>query len=637
MKHRRRIPALITATAVAGALLSAAGAQAASTGPSGSSPAAQPIKTTASALPAGSAATVAESPSGRYIVQVDRTSSGVGERIARIIRARKGSVVSLQGSLGMLTVQADRTTAQAIAATPGVRTVTPDRTAKTQALGFTASSQPGSMTNITRVTGAQSAWKAGYTGSGVDVAVIDTGMAPVSSMKDSAKVVVGPDVSFESQATNLRYLDTFGHGTAMSSIIAGREVAKGTGANYAKDTTNFYGMAPDSRIVSLKLADRNGTVDVSQLIAAIDWVVQNRKSNGLNIRVLNLSFGTDSSQSYVSDPLAYAAQVAWDNGIFVVASAGNDGKGASGLADPAYNPNLFAVGAVDTKGTDAMSDDVVADFSQHPNSTVLKREPDLVAPGVKIVSAGVPGSWISTNYPAAKLGNGFIRGSGTSQAAAVVSGAAALLYQKWPTMNPADVKELLTRTATKLPNQSTALQGRGELNVTAALASAPMSSNLFTGLLGGLVNTATGILNTGLLPATGAGSLEGSRGSFHVTMDGATLSGEKDIMSAGWANGVLVLLTKQLKMWGTDGKFNGNLWTNGAFATDATTVAGKTWGGRSWAGRSWAGTSWSGRSWAGRSWSAATWDGSSWTSDSWPTVVSRPGWTASQWSTASWN
>ena len=91
----------------------------------------------------------------------------------------------------------------------------------------------------------------------------------------SAKVVVGPDLSFESQAPNLRYLDTFGHGTAMSSIIAGREVAQSTGATYAADTTNFIGMAPDARIVSVKLGDHNGTVDVSQLIAGIDWVTAN--------------------------------------------------------------------------------------------------------------------------------------------------------------------------------------------------------------------------------------------------------------------------------------------------------------------------------------------------------------------------
>ena len=119
-------------------------------------------------------------------------------------------------------------------------------------------------------------------------------------------------------------------------------------------------------------------------------------------------------------------------------------------------------------------------------------------------------------------------------------------------------------------------------------------------------------------------------------MDGVTLSGERDIMNATWANNLLAGLTAQLRMWGADGSFNNSLWTDGAFAPDTATVAGRTWNGRSWAGRSWSGTSWTGRSWAGRSWSAATWNGSAWTSASWPTVVSRPGWASSQWSTASW-
>src|SRR6185312_12133280 len=224
-------------------------------------------------------------------------------------------------------------------------------------------------------------------------------------LKDSAKVVVGPDLSFESQDPDLTFLDTYGHGTHMAGIIAGREVAKGTGASYAADTTNFYGMAPDSRLVSLKIADNQGAVDVSQMIAAIDWVVQNKTNYGLNIRVLNLSYGSASPQSPSADPLSWAAEVAWKNGITVVASVGNEGDNVPGISNPAYNPWVIAVGAADTKGTDTISDDIVPSFSARQGGNWGTRNPDLVAPGVSIISTMPVNSNVYLTYPTAKIGN----------------------------------------------------------------------------------------------------------------------------------------------------------------------------------------------------------------------------------------
>ena len=106
-------------------------------------------------------------------------------------------------------------------------------------------------------------------------------------------------------------------------------------------------MAPDARIVSIKVADAKGQTDVSQAIAAIDWVVQNRNKNGLNIRVLNMSFGTDGVQDYLLDPLAYAAEQAWHKGIVVVVAVGNEGFGTGKVNNPAYDPYLIAVGSND--------------------------------------------------------------------------------------------------------------------------------------------------------------------------------------------------------------------------------------------------------------------------------------------------
>jgi len=148
-----------------------------------------------------------------------------------------------------------------------------------------------SMANTTAILGAQAWWDAGYTGAGVDVAIIDSGVAPVQGLSASGKIIYGPDLSLESQVTNLRNLDSNGHGTFMAGLIAGRD--DNAAAPYSANPSSVYlGVAPDARIVSLKVATANGGTDVSQVIAAIDWVVQHKNDNGLNIRVLNLSYGS---------------------------------------------------------------------------------------------------------------------------------------------------------------------------------------------------------------------------------------------------------------------------------------------------------------------------------------------------------
>ena len=222
------------------------------------------------------------------------------------------------------------------------------------AAGYDPASDVNSMASTTDYTGAQAWWAAGYTGKGVDVALIDSGVSPVEGLNAPGKVIHGPDLSLESQASNLTNLDTFGHGTFMAGLIAGRDAA-------------YRGMAPDARIVSIKVATADGGTDVSQVIAAIDWVVQHRNDNGMNIRVLNLSYGTNSSQWYGVDPLAFAVEQAWDAGIVVVAAAGNSGyqgKGSSpALANPAFDKRIIAVGASDSMGTATLADDTMPDFS----------------------------------------------------------------------------------------------------------------------------------------------------------------------------------------------------------------------------------------------------------------------------------
>ena len=272
-----------------------------------------------------------------------------------------------------------------------------------------------SMDVIRAAAGAEAS---GLTGAGVDVALIDSGVLGVAALDGPDKLVRGPDFSEDAPDPDLRGLDAFGHGSHMAGVIAG-----------ADPETGYEGIAPGARLVSVKVAGADGITSLVRVLMALDWVRQNRTTNGLNIRVLNLSFGVDARRSYVREPLAYAAEQLWNRGVAVVASAGNQADGTGSLDLPAADPFLIAVGATDTRTTVDPADDGIADFS----SRDAVRPPDIVAPGTAVVSLRVPGSTLDAEFPAARIGETFFRGSGTSQAAAVVSGLVALLLRRAPT------------------------------------------------------------------------------------------------------------------------------------------------------------------------------------------------------------
>ena len=477
-------------------------------------------------------------------------------------------------------------------------------------LDYSPRADSNSMLSTTLYTGAQEWWSAGYTGRGIDVAVIDSGVAPVAGLDGSDKVVHGPDLSLESQAPNLTRLDTFGHGTFMSGLIAG----SGDG---------YRGMAPGARIISLKVATADGGADVSQVIAAIDWVVQHAHDPGLNIRVLNLSYGTNSRQSYLVDPLAYAAEQAWKKGIVVVTAAGNSGyqrdNGVHGLADPAYDPYLLAVGGSDSMGTLDRRDDEVGDFSAGTLSCPTCRRPDLVAPGSHLQGLRVPNSFIDARHTEARIGDRYFRGTGTSQAAAVMSGAVALVLQKYPNLTPDLVKPYFEHHATKLHGFGPQAQGAGLIDLASMLRHEPQ-------------------LNAPPQrhpSSTGLGSLELSRGQDHLTRDGVVLSGERDIFGMPWNSAAMAAAQAAGSSW-SGGMWNGSSWSGSSWS--GSSWSGSSWSGSSWSGSSWSGSSWSGSSWSGSSWSGSSWSGSSWSGSSWSgSSWSGSSWSGSSWSAASWS
>ena len=445
---------------------------------------------------------------------------------------------------------------------------------------YDATTDRYSMAAATTFSGASLWWTAGFTGRGVDVAVIDSGVSPVPGLSGPGKIINGPDLSLESQAPNLRNLDTFGHGTFMAGLIAGKDDA--LTAPYAlAPATAYRGMAPDARIVSLKVATADGGTDVSQVIAAIDWVVAHKNDNGMNIRVLNLSYGTNSLQSADADPLSFAVEQAWRKGIVVVAAAGNTGyqrgKGAPGLANPAYNPTIIAAGGYDSLGTATPNDDVIGSSSASSNGGGAKcKNPDFVAIGSHLQGLRLPNGYIDANNSGGRLGTRYFRGSGTSQAAAITSGAIALILQKYPTLTPDQVKRFITDNAKKVPGADSQGQGAGEIDLTVMATKTPVA------------------FSQNFAPAKGGGTLEDARGSDHLTRDGVVLTGEKDIFGRPVDTKALALAQAAGTSW-SGGIWNGSSWS------------GNSWSGNSWSGNSWSGNSWSGSSWSGNSWSGGTW------------------------------
>jgi len=303
----------------------------------------------------------------------------------------------------------------------------------------------------------------------------------------------------------------------------------------------------------------------------------------MNIRVLNLSFGTNSTQSYLLDPLALAVEQAWLNDIVVVVAAGNDGN-SNPLRNPANDPFVIAVGAVDENGTKSGSDDFVPAFS---NCGTADRSVDVVASGRSILSLRAPGSYADAENPGSVVEDRLFVGSGTSQAAAVISGVAALILDENPAWTPDQVKAAMVNEARPLSASQVELcQGAGVVDAAWSAWSNP----------GTRKSAQKHELSTGM------GTLEASRGSDHVTADGVTLEGEIDIMGNAW-DGFMQPVTKCWK----EGKGKNAVTVCDDFLEPVSTLwDGGDWNGATWSGATWSGATWSGATWSGLSWRGAT-------------------------------
>jgi subtilisin family serine protease len=406
----------------------------------------------------------------------------------------------------------------------------------------------------------------------VNIAVLDSGVdawhKSTYNAAGSSTRVFGNYV-FTSEP-NTGKADPYGHGTHVASAAAGSGLVAG-GA--------YKGAAHDGQIFNVKVLDSQGRGSVSQLLAALDWVIANRTM--YNLRVVNLSLGMPAIDSYMNDPVCKAVRRMVDLGIVVVVAAGNDGKDAEGrkvygqIHSPGIEPSAITVGASNTFGTDTRADDVVTTYSSRGPTRGAWRDasglvhhdnllkPDLVAPGNKVIWAAAADNNLLLNHPqlnanvSADKTRNMMTMNGTSMAAPLVSGAASLLLRHNPRLTPNMVKAILMYTAQPLAGHNVFEQGAGQLNIEGAVRLAKLIRTDLPqywnpSVLNVSMPLGSTLLKTGATAPTPSTTIAGhtfnwSRG---IVLDQATASG-------------LELITKYQKVYGT-----------GALLGDGTMVDG---------------------------------------------------------------
>ena len=426
-----------------------------------------------------------------YIVQMDRGASpAAGKRLVRTLGGRITSPTLrvINGFGASLSRKAatrlgkhprvksvSRNTRMARSSTDlsgGYTCPTADATTlPTKAIGSGRTFEPTIVSSVTRLAQpminsvqADRAWWR-TTGRGVGVAVIDTGVA--GDVQDFQRLSDGSSRVIASAVTNPCAKDAndhYGHGTHVAGLIAGNSLAWPTGHNlYGR----YMGVAPRANIVSVKVSDDDGNTTVLDVINGLQFAVDNKAA--LGIRVVNLSLASMTAESYRTDPLDAAVEQAWFNGLTVVAAAGNEGATQDGVTfAPANDPWVVTVGALDDKGTWMRGDDSLAPWSSRGLTQDGVRKPDVLAPGVGLVSTLAVGSDFQDLCPGCVVDGRYFRAGGTSMATAVVSGAAALLLEDHPDWTPAQVKGALVSTLDDVPGAGGVINTANALNASSA-------------------------------------------------------------------------------------------------------------------------------------------------------------------------
>jgi serine protease AprX len=379
-------------------------------------------------------------------------------------------------------VLAELTSAEALALRqqPGVH-VYEDRAVSVSANATAATNSPG-LSYTSNVNGAASPPEisatalqlAGTTGAGVVIAVLDTGMSTYAHPYDydgwSGRIIQQVDFAASNGATGwANVVDGYGHGTQITSVMG----------SAAKDVAGLpYGVAPGAQFIIVRAFNANGSGSYSSVISGLNWIVAHQAK--YNIRVINLSLGATPQSTYWNDPLNQAVMKAWAAGIVVVAAAGNAGPNPQTIEVPGNVPYVITVGAMTDNYTPwSPSNWKLASFSSTGPTYEGFVKPEVIAPGGHVIGT-MPNNNSQTTTLTTKIfgntGNPYTLFplSGTSQAAAVTSGAVALLLQAEPSLTPDQVKCKLMASAQPAVNPSNHLaysvfqQGAGMINVLGA-------------------------------------------------------------------------------------------------------------------------------------------------------------------------
>jgi len=534
------------------------------------------------------------------------------------VASRSGGRVG--GQIAMLgAAAAELTPAQIrqVAADTGVARVSLDRPVK--AANVDTSAGTGTPVVYQSAVGATAAWQQGFTGRGVTVAILDSGIADDPALASR----VTRRVDFVSPRTPEQG-DPGGHGTHVAGIIAAA-------------SPQLTGIAPDARLVSVRVLDGDGNGRLSTVIRGLEWAIAHRQEQG--IRVVVLALGAPSAGSYRTDPLAAAAELAWRSGLVVVAASGNDGPTAGSVSTPGVDPLLLTVGASDDGGTAPIADDTVPTWSGRGPTPDGVAKPDVVAPGRKIVSLRVPGSTLDRQMPTHIEGPQTFRLSGTSAATAVVAGTVAVLLQQRPDLDPDGVKALLVRTARPLAGVDRAAQGAGSVDVGRALLTRTPAKDqtrqrpqLALAYMRSMLHHLDGAqLNSALLQAIRTNPSVWER----VTADPslwALIQADTAIWTrvqadrASWER-----LSSDTALW--DALRRNNAVWGALKASSAIWEAAVRGTHASWDVASWDVASWDVALWDVASWDVASWDVASWDVASWDVAS----WDVASWDVASWD
>lgn len=273
----------------------------------------------------------------------------------------------------------------------------------------------------------------GLTGSDVNIAIVDTGIHPHQDLTNPTDRII----AFKDFINNkVEPYDDNGHGTHCAGDAAG---------NGFSSNGKYRGPAPEAGVIGVKVLNKMGSGSLSTIVSGIQWCIDHKEEH--QIDVISLSLGATADESDCNDPLVQIVEKAWEGGIFVCVAAGNSGPDQRTIGTPGISSKVLTVGAIDDQNTVDRADETVASFSSRGPACGEESKPDLLAPGVNIISLRTPGSFLDKISKSSRVEDNYFSLSGTSMATPICAGVAALVLQAYPQYTPDQMKQQLLQGA----------------------------------------------------------------------------------------------------------------------------------------------------------------------------------------------